>query len=60
LNNLIREKGVSTEPPPSDNFSFEITQWKIFDAYQKELFSGEEKPDAKKKKNKNEESLDLG
>jgi dynein intermediate chain 1 len=33
MNNIIREKGVSTEPPPSDKFEYEITQWEMFDAY---------------------------
>lgn len=33
MNNIIRERGVSTEPPPSDKFEYEITQWEIFDAY---------------------------
>lgn len=30
---IIRERGVSTEPPPSDTIRGEITQWEIFDAY---------------------------
>jgi len=32
INNPIREKGVSTEPPPSDTLQGDITQWEIFDA----------------------------
>ncbi|CAK90422.1 unnamed protein product (macronuclear) [Paramecium tetraurelia] len=30
---VIRERGVSTEPPPSDTLKGQITQWEIFDAY---------------------------
>ena len=37
LNDPIRDKGVSTELPPSKNLSGEITQWEIFDAYMQEL-----------------------
>jgi len=33
INNTIRDKGVSTEPPPSDTIRGSITQWEIFDAY---------------------------
>lgn len=29
----MRERGVSTEPPPSDTIKGQITQWEIFDAY---------------------------
>lgn len=37
INPIIRERGESTEPPPSDNISGKITQWEIFDAYMAEL-----------------------
>ena len=30
---MIKEKAVSTEPPPSDTIRGDITQWEIFDAY---------------------------
>jgi dynein intermediate chain 1 len=32
-NLVTRERGVSTEPPPSDTIRGEVTQWEIFDAY---------------------------
>jgi len=62
LNNTIREKGVSTEPPPSENFSYEITQWKIFDAYMKDTQEVDAKATEKKgaKKPDQDNSQDLG
>lgn len=46
INSVIREKGVSTEPPPSDRFKGNITQWEIFDVYLQEL---DKESEAKKK-----------
>ena len=42
-NNIVREKGVSTEPPPSDKFEYEITQWEIFDSYMNDMGKGNAK-----------------
>lgn len=46
-NIIIRERGVSTEPPPSDTIRGQITQWEIFDAYMAEF---EKEKDEKKPK----------
>jgi dynein intermediate chain 1 len=40
---LIREKGVSTEPPPSENYGGSITQWEIFDSYKAEYLKEKNK-----------------
>ncbi len=29
----LRERGVMTEPPPHAEYSSNVTQWSIFDAY---------------------------
>ena len=34
---IIKEKAISTEPPPSDTIRGDITQWEIFDSYMLEL-----------------------
>jgi len=37
FNNLLRSRGVATEPPPVQTFNATITQWDIFDAYMQDL-----------------------
>lgn len=33
----LQERGTATEPPPRANFSSNVTQWEIFDAYQEDF-----------------------
>ncbi|XP_013403907.1 dynein intermediate chain 2, ciliary isoform X2 [Lingula anatina] len=60
-NNPYRERGTATEPPPRLNFSANVSQWEIFDAYQedfakqeknkeKKVVPGRKEEDTKKKK----------
>lgn len=49
LNNPLRERSSQTEPPPRSTFSHTANQWKIYDAYVKEL----EKQERNKEKQKN-------
>ncbi|CEM05256.1 unnamed protein product [Vitrella brassicaformis CCMP3155] len=37
FNALLRERGVSTEPPPSTDFSGTVTQWLIYDTYMEDI-----------------------
>jgi dynein intermediate chain 1 len=50
LNSYIRDKCVSTEPPPSERFTGEITQWEIFDAYMAEISKESKKEKDKDRK----------
>nr|8BX8_D Chain D, Dynein intermediate chain 2 [Tetrahymena thermophila] len=49
INPSIRERGVSTEPPPSDTICGNITQWEIFDAYYAEIMKDHQIENKKKK-----------
>jgi dynein intermediate chain 1 len=33
FNNVLKSRGVATEPPPVVQFTATVTQWDIFDAY---------------------------
>ena len=33
FNNVVKEKGIKTDPPVCSLFSAETTQWQIFDSY---------------------------
>lgn len=37
FNNLLRARGVATEPPPVNQFTATVTQWDIYDAYMQDL-----------------------
>jgi dynein intermediate chain 1, axonemal len=37
FNNVLRSRGVATEPPPVVSFSYTVTQWDIADSYMAEL-----------------------
>jgi dynein intermediate chain 1 len=50
INSTVRDKGVSTEPPPSDTIRGNITQWEIFDAYMQDIDK-----EAQEKKKKDQE-----
>ena len=57
MNNLIRERGVTTEPPPSDSYTGTITQWEIYDAYLQEYLKEKRKQEeGKASKNKEKEA----
>lgn len=33
FNNPMRQKGISTEPPPTSEYNSEVTQWDVYDTY---------------------------
>lgn len=37
FNNILRSRGVATEPPPVQTYSATVTQWDIYDAYMQDL-----------------------
>jgi dynein intermediate chain 1 len=39
FNNVLRSRGVATEPPPVVQFAATVTQWDIYDAYMADLKS---------------------
>jgi len=47
LNPIIKHRGISTEPPPSDTIRGNITPWEIFDKYFEEAMSKQEEKDPK-------------
>mmetsp|Transcript_33125 Transcript_33125/g.85794 ORF Transcript_33125/g.85794 Transcript_33125/m.85794 type:complete len:676 (+) Transcript_33125:117-2144(+) len=51
-NALLRERGWSTEPPPTTGFSGTVTQWDIFDQYLVEIELAKEKEKDDKTKGK--------
>lgn len=51
-NPVLRERGWTTEPPPTTSFKMTITQWDIFDHYMKEIESQKEKDKEEKGKSK--------
>lgn len=55
INNIVREKGLSTEPPPSDTIRGNITLWEIFDVYFAEELAKQEEKEGKKKKSDQEQ-----
>merc|ERR550514_105980 len=50
FNQVLRERGISTEPPPSSPFTAVVTQWTIYDTYMKEI--DKEKTASEKEKQK--------
>mmetsp|Transcript_17419 Transcript_17419/g.31401 ORF Transcript_17419/g.31401 Transcript_17419/m.31401 type:complete len:668 (+) Transcript_17419:74-2077(+) len=49
-NPVLRDRGWSTEPPPTTGFCETVTQWEIFDQYQREIEASKEKEDKQKGK----------
>mmetsp|Transcript_48962 Transcript_48962/g.116426 ORF Transcript_48962/g.116426 Transcript_48962/m.116426 type:complete len:664 (-) Transcript_48962:112-2103(-) len=47
-NPVLRDRGWSTEPPPTSSFCETVTQWEIFDQYQREIEASKEKEDKQK------------
>lgn len=37
FNNILRSRGVATEPPPVNQFNATVSQWDIYDAYMQDL-----------------------
>eukprot|EP00747_Dinoflagellata_sp_TGD_P165115 gnl/TRDRNA2_/TRDRNA2_185975_c0_seq1.p1 gnl/TRDRNA2_/TRDRNA2_185975_c0~~gnl/TRDRNA2_/TRDRNA2_185975_c0_seq1.p1 ORF type:complete len:695 (+),score=179.37 gnl/TRDRNA2_/TRDRNA2_185975_c0_seq1:79-2085(+) len=54
-NSVLRERGWSTEPPPTTGFQGTVTQWEIFDQYLREIEAQKEKDDKQKSKQWNED-----
>lgn len=50
-NSVLRERGWTTAPPPTTQFSATVTQWDIFDQYQREIEAAkiQDKEDKKQK-----------
>ena len=56
INPIIRNKGISTEPPPSDTIRGNITQWEIFDAYMQDMRQDSEDKAKQEHEEKKQES----
>merc|ERR1719213_1541938 len=56
-NSVLRERGWTTEPPPTTPFSATVTQWEIFDQYIQDIEAqkNQEKEDKSKQKQSYEE-----
>lgn len=48
-NPVLRERGWSTEPPPTTGFSGTVTQWEIFDQYMRDIEAQKDKEKEDKK-----------
>merc|ERR1719183_176357 len=59
-NSVLREKGWTTEPPPTTPFSATVTQWEIYDQYIQEIEAqkNQDKEDKSKQKQSYEEVSD--
>jgi dynein intermediate chain 1 len=59
-NPVYRERGWTTEPPPTTGFTGTVTQWEIFDQYIREIEAAKEreKEDKQKTKHSYEEDTD--
>lgn len=51
-NGILRERGWTTEPPPTTGFSGTVTQWEIFDSYMEDIQLAKEKEREEKNKHK--------
>merc|ERR1719199_1631665 len=49
FNPVLRERGISTEPPPTTGFVDTVTQWSIFDRYMQDIEKEKEKGKAETK-----------
>lgn len=54
FNNPVRNRSVSTEPPPIGNFKATATQWDIYDAYMQDMKSSQEDEKSKDKSDSNQ------
>ncbi|CAG9332137.1 unnamed protein product [Blepharisma stoltei] len=52
----IKERGISTEPPPTRSFSGTVTQWDIYDNFMAELDKKRQTEHAEKEKEKEKET----
>lgn len=48
-NPILRERGWSTEPPPTTGFTATVTQWDIYDLYMQDINASKEKDKEEKK-----------
>eukprot|EP00418_Pyrodinium_bahamense_P036554 CAMPEP_0179189578 /NCGR_PEP_ID=MMETSP0796-20121207/94113_1 /TAXON_ID=73915 /ORGANISM="Pyrodinium bahamense, Strain pbaha01" /LENGTH=268 /DNA_ID=CAMNT_0020893715 /DNA_START=24 /DNA_END=827 /DNA_ORIENTATION=+ len=55
-NSILRERGWTTEPPPTTGFSGTVTQWEIFDAYLQEIEQAKEREREEKNGDQNAEN----
>ncbi|XP_047139606.1 dynein intermediate chain 2, ciliary isoform X1 [Hydra vulgaris] len=56
FNNPSRERGTETEPPPRGNYSSNVNQWEIYDAYVEDLKRQEKEKEKEVKKSAKRES----
>lgn len=56
FNNVLRSRGVATEPPPVNQFNATVTQWDIYDAYMQDFKNQQQEEEM----NKNAEKRKLG
>lgn len=56
FNNILRSRGVATEPPPVNQFNATVTQWDIYDAYMQDFKNMQQEEEM----NKNAEKRKLG
>jgi dynein intermediate chain 1 len=52
-NPMLRERGWSTEPPPTTEFKATVTQWEIYDQYIRDIEAAKEKDKEDKKSKQN-------
>ncbi|RYH28508.1 hypothetical protein EON65_11890 [archaeon] len=52
FNNMLRSRGVATEPPPVVQFFATVTQWDIYDAYMQDLKNQMQEEEAAKQGDK--------
>lgn len=56
FNNVLRSRGVATEPPPVNQFNATVTQWDIYDAYMQDFKNQQQEEEL----SKNAEKRKLG
>jgi len=58
FNQVVRERGWTTEPPPTSQFRDTVTQWVIFDTYMLEIERNKEKEQKDSKKDNKDKNED--
>lgn len=48
FNNVLRSRGVATEPPPVNQYNATVSQWDIYDAYMLDLKNTQQEEEASK------------
>merc|ERR1719428_1162730 len=58
FNQVVRERGWTTEPPPTTKFTDTITQWIIYDKYMADIAEAKEKVQKEQKGHKDKKDDD--